>query len=59
MHGTGDDNVHFQNSLQFIDMLDIAGVENYDMYVFPDSDHSIRWHNAGLIVYDRLFTWLS
>lgn len=59
MHGTGDDNVHFQNSMQFIDSLDVAGVENYDMYVFPDSDHSIRWHNAGMVVYDRLFTWLK
>lgn len=59
MHGTGDDNVHFQNSIQFIDLLDMAGVENYDMFVFPDSDHSIRWHNAGTIVYDRLFTWLE
>lgn len=59
MHGTGDDNVHFQNSMQFIDSLDVSGVENYDMYVFPDSDHSIRWHNAGTIVYDRLFGWLG
>lgn len=59
MHGTGDDNVHFQNSIQFIDSLDLTGIENYDMYVFPDSDHSIRWHNAGTIVYDRLFTWLQ
>ena len=59
MHGTGDDNVHFQNSMQFIDSLDLNGVENYDMYVFPDSDHSIRWHNAGTIVYDRLFVWLK
>lgn len=59
MHGTGDDNVHFQNSMQFVDQLDLNGVENYDMYVFPDSDHSIRWHNAGTIVYDRLFVWLK
>lgn len=59
MHGTGDDNVHFQNSIQLIDAFDIHGVENYDMYVFPDSDHSIRWHNAGTIVYDRLFSWLK
>ncbi|TID30686.1 hypothetical protein CANINC_000602 [Pichia inconspicua] len=59
MHGTGDDNVHFQNSIQLIDSFDLHGVENYDMYVFPDSDHSIRWHNAGTIVYDRLFSWLK
>ncbi|VEU23506.1 DEKNAAC104638 [Brettanomyces naardenensis] len=59
MHGTGDDNVHFQNSLKFLDMLDLAGVENYDLHVFPDSDHSISYHNANVIVYDKLFRWLK
>ncbi|GMG30191.1 unnamed protein product [Ambrosiozyma monospora] len=59
MHGTGDDNVHFQNSLKFLDMLDLKGIENYDLHIFPDSDHGIRYHNAGLIVYDKLFTWLK
>ncbi|SCU88040.1 LADA_0E07800g1_1 [Lachancea dasiensis] len=57
MHGSGDDNVHFQNSLRFLDLLDLAGVENYDMHVFPDSDHSIRYHNANNIVYDKLLGW--
>ncbi|SCU86885.1 LAME_0D08020g1_1 [Lachancea meyersii CBS 8951] len=59
MHGSGDDNVHFQNSLKFLDMLDLAGVENYDMHVFPDSDHSIRYHNANNIVYDKLLNWAA
>ncbi|KAF6014494.1 hypothetical protein HII13_000839 [Brettanomyces bruxellensis] len=59
MHGTGDDNVHLQNSLKFLDMLDQAGVENYDVHVFPDSDHSISYHNANTIVYDKLFIWLK
>ncbi|SCU93885.1 LAFA_0F18734g1_1 [Lachancea sp. 'fantastica'] len=59
MHGSGDDNVHFQNSLRFLDILDLAGVENYDMHVFPDSDHSIRYHNANNIVFDKLLNWAS
>lgn len=59
MHGTGDDNVHFQNTARFLDQLDLAGVENYDLHVFPDSDHSISFHNAGTIVYDKLFRWLQ
>lgn len=58
-HGTGDDNVHFQNSAKFLDKLDLAGVENYDLRVFPDSDHAIRFHNASTILYDKLFTWLD
>jgi dipeptidyl aminopeptidase len=52
MHGVADDNVHMQNTLTLLDRLDLAGVENYDVHVFPDSDHSIYFHNANSIVYD-------
>lgn len=53
MHGVSDDNVHFQNSLNLLDKLDLASVENYDIHVFPDSDHSILFHNAHKMVYNR------
>ena len=56
MHGVADDNVHMQNTLALIDKLDEAGVENYDVHVFPDSDHSIYFHNAHRMVYDRKFS---
>lgn len=58
MHGVSDDNVHMQNSLTLLDKLDVAEVENYDVHVFPDSDHSIYFHNANRIVYDKLENWL-
>ncbi|KAJ9392152.1 hypothetical protein DTO063F5_911 [Paecilomyces variotii] len=58
IHGVADDNVHLQNSLSLIDKLDLAGVENYDVHVYPDSDHSIYFHNAHRMVYDRLSYWL-
>lgn len=58
MHGFSDDNVHFQNTLQLLDNLDQAGVTNYDVHVFPDSDHSIYFHNANTIVYHKLRDWL-
>ncbi|KAH0495892.1 hypothetical protein TgHK011_009418 [Trichoderma gracile] len=58
MHGVADDNVHFQNSLTLLDKLDLAGVENYDVHVFPDSDHGIYFHGANRIVYDKLNNWL-
>ena len=54
-HGVADDNVHMQNSLVLLDKLDLAGVENYDVHVFPDSDHGIFFHNANRIVYDSEF----
>ncbi|KUI66645.1 putative dipeptidyl-aminopeptidase B [Cytospora mali] len=58
MHGTADDNVHVQNTLTLLDKFDQAGVENYDVHVFPDSDHSIYFHNAQKIVYEKLENWL-
>ncbi|QKX57455.1 uncharacterized protein TRUGW13939_04568 [Talaromyces rugulosus] len=59
MHGVSDDNVHFQNTLALLDKLDMANVENYDVHVFPDSDHSILFHNAHKMVYDRLSSFLT
>lgn len=58
MHGSGDDNVHFQNSLRLLDDYNLASVENFDFMVFPDSDHSIRYHNGNTVVFDRIFDWL-
>ncbi|OJJ48187.1 hypothetical protein ASPZODRAFT_62926 [Penicilliopsis zonata CBS 506.65] len=58
MHGVSDDNVHFQNTLALLDKLDLASVENYDVHFFPDSDHSIYFHNGHTMVYERLASWL-
>ena len=52
MHGVADDNVHMQNSLALLDKLDLAAIENYDVHVFPDSNHGIYFHNANKIVFD-------
>lgn len=59
MHGSADDNVHLQNLMWLMDNFDIANVENYDVHIFPDSEHSIYFHNANTIVYDKLLTWLG
>lgn len=55
MHGVADDNVHTQSTYTLLDKLDLAGVENYDVHIFPDSDHGIYFHNANKIVYDSKF----
>ncbi|EPY53276.1 dipeptidyl peptidase [Schizosaccharomyces cryophilus OY26] len=58
-HGTGDDNVHFQHIMHLMDTLNLANCYNYDMAVFPDSAHSISYHNASLAIYHRLSEWIS
>ncbi len=40
VHGTGDDNVHFQNSVQMVDALIDAGIQ-FDFMIYPQQQHSI------------------
>jgi len=40
IHGTMDDNVHIQNSVQFIDALQKAG-KHFDLMVYPKSRHGV------------------
>ena len=40
-HGTGDDNVHFQNTLQLIDVLQKNG-RKFDFMIYPDGMHGYR-----------------
>ncbi|KAK3898816.1 dipeptidyl peptidase IV N-terminal region-domain-containing protein [Staphylotrichum tortipilum] len=55
-HGSGDDNVHFQNSAALGDLLMGGGVgpEKLDLAWFTDSDHSIRYHGQNAYVYKQL-----
>jgi dipeptidyl-peptidase-4 len=49
-HGTGDDNVHFQNSMQMIDALIKAG-QQFRLMIYPNKTHSISGSDAR----DHLF----
>jgi dipeptidyl-peptidase 4 len=49
-HGTGDDNVHFQNSIQMINALINAG-KQFRLMIYPNKTHSI----AGSESRDHLF----
>lgn len=40
------------------DKLNMVGVENYDVYVFLDSDYGIYFYNVNWIVYDSRFFFL-
>lgn len=59
MHGSADDNVHLQNSMILMDEFDLNGLSNYEMKIWPDSDHSISFHNANSLIYDKIFKWFQ
>lgn len=56
MHGTSDDNVHYQNSAYLFDLLSSEGVGpmQMDMAVFTDSDHNIAYNQDSTWLYQFL-----
>lgn len=57
IHGSADDNVHVQNSMDLSNRLIEAGIA-YDMAIYPDQDHSIRAGGANLHIYRRMAQYL-
>jgi dipeptidyl aminopeptidase/acylaminoacyl peptidase len=55
-HGTGDDNVHFQNSAALVDLLvgDTVSPDKMQVQWFTDSDHSIVYNQGNLFLYRQL-----
>jgi dipeptidyl-peptidase-4 len=44
-HGTGDDNVHFQNTLQLIDVLQQMNAD-FELMIYPDGMHGYRGYQG-------------
>jgi len=55
VHGTGDDNVHFANSIQYIQKLIDADIP-YDFQVYPRKTHSIAGPEARVHLFNRILT---
>ena len=45
-HGTGDDNVHFQNGLQIIDKLQQMG-KDFELMIYPQGMHGYRGYQSN------------
>ena len=52
-HGTGDDNVHMENSVQFVQKLIEAGIP-YDLQIYPRKTHSISGPDVRTHLFNRI-----
>jgi len=58
VHGTGDDNVHFQNSIMLVDEMVKAG-KSFDSEYYPNKHHGIQGATTRLHLYKRMTEYIK
>ena len=58
IHGTGDDNVHFQNAIEMQDALIKAG-KQFDSFFYPNKSHGIGGAGTRLHLYQMMTDFLD
>ncbi|GAA0872529.1 S9 family peptidase [Gangjinia marincola] len=58
VHGSGDDNVHVQNTMQMIEAL-IQANKQFDWAIYPDKNHGIYGGNTRLHLYTKMTNFIK
>lgn len=58
IHGTGDDNVHVQHTMQYIDAL-VKADKQFEMQLYPDDNHFLRKGNNATHMHNRIINFLQ
>jgi dipeptidyl-peptidase 4 len=57
IHGTGDDNVHVQNTMDLVSALNKAN-KQYSMFVYPNKNHNITGGNTRMHLYTLMTNFI-
>jgi dipeptidyl-peptidase-4 len=58
IHGSGDDNVHLQNSMQMMEAL-IQANKQFDSEIYPDKDHHILGTETRIHLYTKMTNFIK
>ena len=58
IHGTGDDNVHVQHTMQYIEAL-VQADKQFEMQLYPDDNHHLRKGNNAQHMHERVLRFLA
>lgn len=58
IHGSADDNVHLQNTMEYLDAAIGAG-KNVDLFIMPDRDHSMTGAKNRNYIYNKVIKYFN
>ena len=56
--GTGDDNVHYQNSMEMISAL-VKANKQFDLFIYPNKNHGIYGGNTRNHLFNMIFDYIE
>ncbi len=58
VHGSGDDNVHVQNSMRMIEAL-VQANKPFDWAIYPDKNHGIYGGNTSIHLFNKMTDFIK
>ncbi len=58
IHGSGDDNVHLQNTMRMVEAL-IQADKQFEWMIYPDKNHGIYGGNTRLHLYKKMTNFIN
>ena len=56
IHGSGDDNVHYQNTMEMVNSL-VAANKDFDLFIYPNKTHGIYGGNTRNHLFKMMFKY--
>ena len=58
VHGSADDNVHYQNTMEMINAL-VAANKQFDLFIYPDRNHGIYGGTTRLHLFNKMTDFIQ
>ena len=58
VHGSADDNVHYQNTMRMVESL-VQANKQFDLFIYPDKNHGIYGGNTRLHLYNKMTKFIE
>jgi len=58
IHGSADDNVHYQNTMEMINAM-VAADKQFDLFIYPNKNHGIYGGNTRNHLFQMMFNYIK